>query len=80
MFEAARLAEESLSPRGITYEDELNPANARRFKTGNEEGLPEKNYAVIAQRNAEKAYEAKYGTKDDPVDMTGIFFPVRLLD
>lgn len=78
MFEAARLVEESISPRGIRWEDEWNPKS--RFRTGDEKGLPQKNFALIAQAKAEKKYEAAYGTKDHPVDMTGVYFPVTLVE
>lgn len=78
LFEMARLVDESISPRGIPYASEMDPANARRFTVGDENGLPQKNYAVVAQRKAENAYKKAYGTKDNPVDMTGVFFPVSL--
>lgn len=75
LFEAARIAEESLSPRGIEFVDEMDPANERRFRTGDDAGLPSRNYAVAAQERARRAYEKAY----PDADMAGLVWPVRLV-
>lgn len=75
MFEAARLAEESISPRGIPYEDEMDIENKAKFWVGDENGRPGKNYAVAAVAQRREAYEKAY----PHADMSSFVWPVRLL-
>lgn len=74
LFEAARLADEALSPRGIAWEDEMNPKV--RFQVGDEKGLPSRNFAVAAEARARKKYEKQY----PDADMAGLVWPVRLAE
>jgi len=75
MFEAARIAEESISPRGIPYEDETNPENRGKFAVGDEDGRPFWNYATLAVEQAQDAYKAK----NKNVAMEHLSWPVRLV-
>lgn len=54
MFEAARLAEEAISPRGMLYEDEINPDS--NFIVGD----AVTNYAIKAVEAARKQWETQH--------------------
>lgn len=73
LLEAARRAEESISPRGFTLEEEFDPANKFRFQGAE----PRRNYAVAAQAEAERDFRAKY---PDEANFDGFVFPIELLD
>lgn len=75
LFEAARIAEESISPRGIPVEDEIDPANQYRFKVATPDGLPVKNFAVAAQNAQRKAYEKAW----PDADTGSLMWPVKLV-
>ncbi|MEF3322308.1 hypothetical protein PV375_01190 [Gulosibacter sp. GYB002] len=76
LFLAAKQAEESISPRGIPYEDEMN--KDARFHVGGPDGLPRVNHAIRAQQRADRAFRKKYETEDRPLD--GLVWPVTLVD
>lgn len=73
LLEAARLAEEQLSPRGIEWADELDPHS--RFHVGDEKGLPSRNYALAAIEKAKQAYEKQW----PDADTASLVWPVRLV-
>ena len=75
LFEAAREAEASISPRGLPVDVEFDPANQGRFRVGDEQGLPSKNFAVDAQVRARKAYEKAW----PDTDVSSLVWPVRLV-
>lgn len=68
LFEAARIVDESLSPRGIPFAAEMDKAS--RFKVG-----AQRNFAVAAQERKEREYKATEGT-----NMDGMIFPVELVE
>ncbi|SJM61408.1 hypothetical protein FM112_07855 [Gulosibacter sp. 10] len=69
LFEAARIAEEQISPRGIPVEEELDPANKYRFRVEKRT-----NFAVRAQEQARRKWE-----KDNPKsDGAGLMWAVSL--
>lgn len=76
LFLAAKQAEESISPRGIPYEVELD--KNMRFRVGDDKGHPSVNYAVQAQMRAERAYRKKYETDERPLD--GFMWPVSVIE
>lgn len=75
LFEAARQAEESISPRGIPVADEVDPANMQRFRVSTPDGLPVTNWAVEAQNRARDAYKKTY----PEADVSAKFWPVKLV-
>lgn len=71
LFEAARAAEDAFSPRGILWDQELDPES--NFHVGDKGGLPVVNYALRAVERARE--ERKQWAPDE--DTTGHIWPVR---